>query len=112
MMLVQHGLADRLHHIIGMNSGIDANDRRDANHWSDVNDRRNVDRRRDIRAGHRRRRDHEQCGSDDFLHGFFCSSPVNGSRWLLARPAAVARCVGFDNVGVVKAADGQRLSAV
>ncbi len=47
MMLVQHGLADRLHHIIGMNSGIDANDRRDANHWSDVNDRRNVDRRRD-----------------------------------------------------------------
>jgi hypothetical protein len=36
MMLVQHRLADRLHHIIGANSGTDANDRRDMN---DVNDR-------------------------------------------------------------------------
>jgi len=79
MMLMQDGLADGLHYRIGTNGGIDANDRSDMNDRRDMNDRGDVDDRSDICAGHRRRRDQQQCGRDDFLHGHFVP-PVNGSR--------------------------------
>jgi hypothetical protein len=67
---------------MGANNRMGPNNRIDANDWIDANNRRNVNRRhandrgrgdadnrRDIGAGHRRRRDQQQCGRDDFSHG-------------------------------------------
>jgi hypothetical protein len=97
MMRMQNGLADWLHHRIGANNGIDANDRRDTNHRSDMNDRGDVDNWRDVGAGHRRRRDQQQCGSDEFSHGpvvpLYVQQIASG-----AIGVGRARRVGLDNV--------------
>ena len=77
----------RLDHAVGANNRIDANDWIDTNNRSNVNRRHaddrgrgDADNRRDVGSGHRRRRDQQQCGSDDFSHGLVVIPDVYGSR--------------------------------